>query len=64
MNLLVKSCWDCPFYCDRYCSLAIKLNEEHETNYSTFVLNEWREETCPSNCPLKTSDVTMKLIKA
>lgn len=53
----IKGCHDCPCYGDEYCQLAIWMmvrNIDRGDCKTTFRLNEWRAETMPNDCPLKS----------
>ena len=54
-TIKITSCADCPFFNNEYCNLS-----------AGFILNYFRRETLPENCPLienTVEDVPMEVIR-
>ena len=49
-TIKITSCADCPFFNNEYCNLS-----------AGFILNYFRRETLPENCPLIENTVEVKL---
>ena len=56
ISFSITSCSTCPFYAHKYCGLSQQLNAQYDTDYSTFVVNEWKQGIVPERCPLKNAD--------
>lgn len=64
VRVAITSCENCPFYAHKYCGLSQRLNSQYGTDYPTFVVNEWRQGTTPTRCPLRTADMLFYLTDA